>query len=80
MFLTSFLGFGVLLRVLVPLLHLPPGDDKMIVLGTSLLKSRRIPAAAFLEQRYRRGGSLCFHRTGESIQRFFRVSVDGERR
>jgi hypothetical protein len=24
------------------LLHLPPGDDKMIVLGTSLLKSRRI--------------------------------------
>ena len=35
---------------------------------------------AFLEQRYRRGGSLCFHRTGGPIQRFFRVSVDGERR
>ena len=32
----------------------------------------------FLEQRYRRGGSLCFHRTG--VQRFFRVLVDGERR
>jgi hypothetical protein len=49
-------------------------------LGTSLLKSRRIQPPPFLEQRYRRGGSLCFHRTGGPIQRFFRVSVDGERR
>ena len=49
----------------------------MIVLGTSLLKSRRIQPPPFLQQRYRRGGSLCFRRTGGPIQRFFRVSVDG---
>jgi hypothetical protein len=71
MFLTSFWGLDVLLRVLVPLLHLPPGDDKMIVLGTSLLKSRRIQSPPFLEQRYRRGGSLCFHRQEDLFSDFF---------
>ena len=71
MFLSSFLGSGRSVASSGSLLHLPPGDDKMIVLGTSLLKSRRIQPALFLEQRYRRGGSLCFHRQEELFSDFF---------
>jgi hypothetical protein len=58
MFLTSFLGFGRSVASSGPLLHLPPGDDKMIVLELRFFKSRRIQPPPFLEQRYRRGGSL----------------------